>query len=88
MLPGEGGMSADGKHSREQQADIRQAALGRHKVMSGRKLKLCVRGCGLLTVVGEHVVELYDEVIIPVKPFEADVRRGVYVREVLVQLHL
>ncbi len=42
----------------------------------------------LLTVVGEHVVKLDDEVIIPVKPFEADVWCGIDVREVLIQLHL
>ena len=41
-----------------------------------------------LTVVGEHVVKLYDEVIIPVKPFEADVRCSIDIREVLIQLHL
>ena len=42
----------------------------------------------LHTVVGEHVVELYDEVIVSVKPLKADVRCGIDIREVLVQLHL
>lgn len=49
---------------------------------------MCVCVGILLTVVGKHVVKFYDEVIIPVKPFEADVWCSIYVREVLIQLHL
>lgn len=41
-----------------------------------------------LTVVGEHVVEFYDEVVVPVEPFKSNVRCSIYVREVLIQLHL